>query len=281
MKFGASTFIWVSPFSNENLHIIEKVKNFGFDVLEICIEDPNTIDTDQIKATLDTNGIKALVCGAFGPTRDISSDDKNIREQGVKYLKKCIDISDELGSPLVSGPMYSATGKTRLLSQSEKKQQWDWAVENLQKVADYAGEKCVRLAVEPLNRFETDFLNTVDQGLEFIERVNKDNVGFLLDTFHMNLEEKGIGDAIRMAGKKIFNFHSCENDRGIPGSGHIPWQEVKSALKNVEYDGFVIIESFNSDIKEIARAVSQWRPLAPSQDSIASEGISFLKRLLV
>ncbi|MDQ0220729.1 sugar phosphate isomerase/epimerase [Peribacillus cavernae] len=281
MRFGASTFIWVSPFSNDTLHIIEKVKSFGFDILEICIEDPNTIDTDRIKATLDKNGVKALVCGAFGPTRDISSDDKSIREQGVEYLKKCIDFSAELGSPIVSGPMYSATGKTCLLSHSKKKQQWDWAIDNLKKVANYAGENGVKLAVEPLNRFETDFLNTVEQGLELIEGINEVNVGLLLDTFHMNLEEKNIGDAIRMAGEKIFNFHSCENDRGIPGSGHIPWKEVEIALKDIEYDGYVIIESFNTDIKEIARAVSQWRPLAQSQDSIASEGIVFLKKLLL
>ncbi|MEO2077396.1 MAG: sugar phosphate isomerase/epimerase [Bacillus sp. (in: firmicutes)] len=281
MKFGASTFIWVSPFSNKTLNLIDKVKKIGFDYLEICIEDPETIDVASIRNHLKEVGLQALVCGAFGPNRDISSDDAAIREQGVEYIKKCIDIADELGSPLVSGPMYSATGKTRLLSPDEKRQQWDLAAENMKVVADYALEKGIKLAVEPLNRFETDFLNTVQQGLDFFALVDRENVGFLLDTFHMNLEEKNIGEAIKLAGSKIFNFHSCENDRGTPGTGHIPWNEVFQALKEISYDGPVVIESFTTEIKEIARAVSQWRPLAPSQDSLGEEGLQFLKKVVL
>ena len=281
MKFGASTFIWVSPFSNQTLNLIDKVKNIGFDYLEICIEDPETIDVAAIRNHLDKTGVEALVCGAFGPNRDISSEDAAIREQGLEYIKTCIDIAAELGSPLVSGPMYSATGKTRLLTPEEKEQQWAWAAENMKIVADYAAEKNIRLAVEILNRFETDFINTVQQGLDFLELVDCDNVGFLLDTFHMNLEEKDIAEAIKLAGSKIFNFHSCENDRGTPGTGHIPWNEVFLALKEISYDGPVVIESFTTEIKEIARAVSQWRPLAPSQDSLGEEGLQFLKKAVL
>jgi len=129
MKFGASTFIWVSPFSNQTLNLIDKVKNIGFDYLEICIEDPETIDVAAIRNHLNKTGVQALVCGAFGPNRDISSEDVAIREQGIEYIKTCIDIAAELGSPLVSGPMYSATGKTRLLTPEEKEQQWAWAAE--------------------------------------------------------------------------------------------------------------------------------------------------------
>jgi D-psicose/D-tagatose/L-ribulose 3-epimerase len=281
MKFGASTFIWVSPFSNQTLNLIDKVKNIGFDYLEICIEDPETIDVASIQNQLKEADLQALVCGAFGPNRDISSDDPAIRQQGVDYIKTCIDIAAELGSPLVSGPMYSATGKTRLLSPEDRKEQWDLAAENMRIVADYAAEKGIKLAVEPLNRFETDFLNTVQQGLDFFTLVDRENVGFLLDTFHMNLEEKNISEAIKLAGNKIFNFHSCENDRGTPGTGHIPWNEVFQALKEISYDGPVVIESFTTEIKEIARAVSQWRPLAPSQDSLGEEGLQFLKKAVL
>lgn len=279
MKFGASTFIWVSPFSARTFQLIDKVKMMGFDVLEICIEDPATIPAAQTREYLDRHGIEALVCGAFGPNRDISSDDPDIREQGLAYIKTCVDLAVELGSPLVSGPMYSATGKTRLLAPDEKERQWNYAVDNLKRAADYAGQRGVRLAVEPLNRFETDLINTVEQGLELIERVGQPNVGFLLDTFHMNLEEKKIGEAIRMAGKHIFNFHACENDRSIPGTGHVPWDEVSQALKDVGYDGYVVIEAFTPEIKEIARAVSLWRKLAPSQDAIAEDGIAYLKKV--
>ena len=129
--------------------------------LEICIEDPKTIDPKSIRRRLEKTGIEALICGAFGPDRDASSEDPAVRGQAVDYIKKCIDFARELKSPVVAGPMYSAVGKTRLLSKDEKQKQWQLAVDSLRKAGDYAGEHGVKLAIEPLNRFETDFINTV------------------------------------------------------------------------------------------------------------------------
>jgi len=279
MQFGASTFIWVSPFSNQTLGLVKKVRGMGFDIIEICIEDPATIDVSRINEALKENDLKATICGAFGPDRDASSEDRNVRAKAVNYLEACIDAAGELGSPFVAGPMYSATGKTRLLSRDERAKQWSLAVETLKPVADYAGQRGVQLAIEPLNRFETDFINTVEQGLDLIGRIGTSNVGFLLDTFHMNIEEKDIPAAIRKAGAKLFHFHSCENDRGTPGTGHVEWKEVASALREINYQGPVVIEAFTTEITEIARAVSLWRPLAPSQDSLAQEGLHFLQKI--
>jgi D-psicose/D-tagatose/L-ribulose 3-epimerase len=123
-------------------------------------------------------------------------------------------------------------------------------------------------------------LNVVSQGNDFIDQTGMDNVGFHLDTFHMHLEEKNSGDAIRAAGDRVFHFHACENDRGVPGTGQVHWDEVAKALKEIRYDGPVVIESFTSQVKEIARAVCIWREIAPSQDAIASDGLAFLKELL-
>jgi D-psicose/D-tagatose/L-ribulose 3-epimerase len=279
MRFGASTFIWVSPFSNKTLGLVKKVREMGFDIIEICVEDPATIDASQINEALKENDLAATVCGAFGPDRDASSEDKNVRANAAKYLEACIDAALELGSPFVAGPMYSAVGKTRLLSRDERVKQWSLAVETLKPVADYAGQRGVQLAIEPLNRFETDFINTVEQGLDFLGRIDAPNVGFLLDTFHMNIEEKDIPGAIRNAGSKVFHFHSCENDRGTPGTGHVEWKEVVSALHDINYQGPVVIEAFTTEITEIARAVSLWRALAPSQDSLAQEGLRFLRTI--
>jgi len=279
MQFGASTFIWVSPFSNKTLGLVKKVREMGFDIIEICIEDPATIDVSRINEALKENDLKATICGAFGPDRDASSDDRNIRANAVKYLEACIDAARGLGAPFVAGPMYSAVGKTRLLSPDERAKQWSLAVETLKPVADYAGQRGVQLAIEPLNRFETDFINTVEQGLDLVGRVGATNVGLLVDTFHMNIEEKDIPAAIRKAGSKVFHFHSCENDRGTPGTGHVEWKEVASALREINYQGPVVIEAFTTEITEIARAVSLWRPLAPSQDSLAQEGLRFLQKI--
>jgi D-psicose/D-tagatose/L-ribulose 3-epimerase len=279
MRFGASTFIWVSPFSNKTLGLVKKVREIGFDIIEICIEDPATIDVSRISEALKENDLKATICGAFGPDRDASSEDRNIRANTISYLKACIDAAQELGSPFVAGPMYSATGKTRLLSSDERAKQWSLAIETLKPVADYAGQRGVQLAIEPLNRFETDFINTVEQGMDLVGRIGASNVGFLLDTFHMNIEEKDIAAAIRKAGSKVFHFHSCENDRGTPGTGHVEWKEVASALREINYQGPVVIEAFTTEITEIARAVSLWRPLAPSQDSLARDGLRFLQKI--
>lgn len=276
-KFGASTFIWVSPFSNGTLDLIDKVADMGFDLIEICIEDPASIETERISERLRAANIKPLVCGAFGPDRDVSSDDQAIRNNGKRYIGQCVDIAASLGAPMVAGPMYSATGKVALVSAEKRRQQWAWATENLREAADYAASKSIGLAIEPLNRFETDLVNTVEQGVDLVMRIGRDNVGLLLDTFHMNIEEHSIPDALRRAGKHVFHFHACANDRGIPGRDHLPWSEIERALVDIGYNGPWVIEAFNPDIKEIARAVSLWRPLAVSQDDIGRDGLVFLK----
>lgn len=279
-QFGASTFIWVSPFSSDTLELIDKVAAMQFDFIEICIEDPAKIDTDRIAERLQKAGIRALVCGAFGPDRDVSADDPAVRENGRRYIGQCVDIAAALGAPMVAGPMYSATGKVALVSPEKRSQQWAWATENLRKAADHAASRGVKLAIEPLNRFETDLINTVEQGVDLVSRIGRSNVGLLLDTFHMNIEEHSVPDAIRQSGSHLLHFHACANDRGIPGKDHLPWVEIKKALSNVGYTGPWVIEAFNPDIKEIARAVSLWRPLAQNQDDIGRQGLAFLKAIV-
>lgn len=279
MKFGASTFIWASPFSNATLDLVDKIADLGFDLIEVCVEDPSTIDTAAIRKRIDHAGIGATVCGAFGPDRDMSADDAGTRRNAIAYVKRCADIAAELGADIVVGPMYSAVGRTRMAEPAERKAQRMLAVESIREAADHAGKNGVRLAIEPLNRFETDLINTVDQGVVLVEEVGRENVGLLLDTFHMNIEEKSIPDALRRAGKHIFEFHACSSDRGTPGEDHLPWPEIVKALDGAGYDGAVVIEAFTPKIKEIARAVSIWRPLAESEDALAGNGLAHLKRV--
>jgi D-psicose/D-tagatose/L-ribulose 3-epimerase len=271
------SYIWVSPFTNDKLDQLAHAKKIGFDVYEIAVEDPDAIDAAKVFTEAQRVGIAVHVCGAYGETRDISSDVPEYRENGMAYGKRLIDMAAALRSPYVAGPMYAAVGRTRLASREEKERQTDLAVENMRKLAGYAADKGVSLAIEPLNRFETDFINTVGQGLEFLDRVDCENVGFLLDTFHMNIEEKSLTDAIRMAKGKIFDFHACANDRGTPGEDNFDWAAIRSALADADYSGPVVIESFTPGIKEIAKAVSLWRPLAESPDSLALNGLDFLR----
>ena len=280
MKFGVSSYVWVSPFSNHTTEQLKHAKELGFDIYEIGVEDPSSFDPAYVKQEADMAGIQINICGAFGPERDISSDDSRYRDKGMEYIRTLIDMASVFGSPYVAGPMYAATGKARMASEEERTRQRAYAVDNLRDLAGYAATKGIRLALEPLNRFETDFLNTVDQGVELLDEIGCDNVGLLLDTFHMNIEEKSLGQAIRRAGSRLFDFHACSNDRGTPGQDHLDWDEISKALRDVGYDGAVVIESFTTDITEIAKAVSLWRPLAASQDVLALEGLKFLKENL-
>jgi D-psicose/D-tagatose/L-ribulose 3-epimerase len=278
MRFGANTFIFRSPFSTDrDLDLIPKLKDMGFDLIEVAVEDPALVDTDLLKTALEEHDLGVVTGGAFGPGRNISSLDPVERQAAKDYLIWMIDAAQKLGSDVVNGPMYSAVGKDRLEDPADREQEWQFAVEGLREMAAYADDRGVKLAFEPLNRFETDLVNIVEQGLKLINDVGAPNLGFHLDTFHMHLEEKDSAAAIRKAGDRIFHFHACENDRGVPGTGQVNWKEVFEALVEVGYDGNVVIESFTPEVKSIARAVCIWREIAPDQDSIARDGLKFIK----
>jgi D-psicose/D-tagatose/L-ribulose 3-epimerase len=279
MQFGASTFIWVSPFSNRTLDTIDRVHAMGFDIIEICVEDPDSIDVSAIGARARSVGVNVTICGAFGPSRDLSSSDETVRRAALAYLKRCVDCAGDLDSPFVSGPMYAGVGNTQLLDPPARALQWRRAVASLVESAEYASRRGVKLAIEPLNRFETDLVNTVDQGLRLIGDIGAENVGLLLDTFHMNIEEKDIPAAIGRASGHIVEFHACSNDRGTPGEDHLPWAQIAAALLAARYEGPIVIEAFTPQIREIAKAVSIWRPLAASQDALARDGLKYLRRV--
>lgn len=280
MKFGINSFIWESPFSSESLGLIEKAANMGFDTFEIAVENPNLIQVDELHAALQRHGMQAVVCGVFGPDRDLSSEDPAMRQATEQYITFCIDMAKKLGASIVCGPMYASVGKARLIPAAERRQEWERSVKSMRTLAAYAGEQGVRLAIEPLNRFETDMINTIEQALAYVNDVGHPNIGLHLDTFHMHLEEKDSAEGIRRAGDRVFHFHACENDRGVPGRGQVNWASIAVALRSIGYNGAVVIESFTPEVQSIARAACMWRPVAPDQDTIAREGLAFLKQLL-
>ncbi len=280
MKIGVNTWVWTSPFTTANFDLIAKVKQMGFDIIEIALDDAALIDAPLLRKMAEDNGLEITVCGAFGETRDISSDDPDIRKNGVAYITDSIRFAEQVGSHLFSGPVYSAVGKTRMIPDSERKQAWDWAVENMRAIGPIAADAGVNVGVEPLNRFETDMINLTEQALKLVNDVDHPAYRVHIDIFHANIEEQSIPDAIRLAGSKLGHFHACENDRGTPGTGHQDWNGIRDALKEINYQGPVVIESFTPGAVEIAKAAAIWRKLAPSQDELASGGARFLRDLL-
>ena len=279
-RLGASTWIWTSPFADTELHLVARAKELGFDLLEIAVEDPTLINAERLRDAGAQAGVGFTVCGAFGPDRDLSHDDPAIRRNGIEYVAQCVALAAEIGAPHVVGPMYSAVGKTGMLSPEERAAQRALAVESIKEAAEHAAGLGVRLAVEPLNRFETDLVNTAEQVLELCDLVGSDNVGVLLDTFHMNIEEKSLGNAIRLVGERLLQVHTCENDRGTPGTGNVPWAEVFEAIVELGFEGPLVIESFTPELKEIAKAVSLWRPLDAPSDELARRGAVFISDAL-
>ena len=281
MKFGINTWVWTSPLTTEKLkELAPSVAAIGFDWIEVPIESLNDLDFSEGAAIIKDAGLEVSACAAMGPDRDLIHPDHAVRENGISYLQACIDASETLGATNLVGPLYSAVGRTWQQTPQERAKDLDLLVENLRGLAAYAADHGVILCVEPLNRFETSFINLAEQAVEVVDRVANPACQIMLDTFHMNVEEKSLGDAIRAVGPRLKQLHSCENDRGTPGSGNVTWDEVAQALHDINYAGPLVIESFTPEVKSIARAAAIWRELAPSPEALATGGLKFLKELL-
>jgi D-psicose/D-tagatose/L-ribulose 3-epimerase len=277
---GANLWIWDSPVTTEVIrHHAPRLAGWGFDLIELPMENPSDWSAEDVRSILDQHNLSAGVCAAMGPGRDLTLTDEGVVGSTQDYLRACVDAASGIGAKVIAGPIYSPTGVTGAISADERVVRVTRVAKNVQPVLDHAASSGVMLAVEPLNRFETSLFNTVEQTMELIRAVDHPSLGLLLDTFHMNIEERDIGAAIRLAGDRLFHFHACGNDRGAPGGDNIDWQLIRKALGDIGYDGAVSIESFTSANQTIATAASIWRPLANSQDDIAVDGLKFLQDL--
>lgn len=279
IKFGVSTWLWTSPFTTDSIaELFPKIAQLGFDSVEIAAEDPSLIDAKAVKQGLKEYGLDAVICAAFGPTRDLTNEDPAVHENCFTYIRSCFDLCNALETSFVAGPMYSAVGKARMVPPDQRKKEWELAVKNLRIVCDMAAERNLQIALEPLNRFESDLVNTASDVLRLVNDISHPAAKIMLDGFHMNIEERDVEKAIISVGDKLIHFQVSENYRGTPGTGQTPWDAYKKGLEAINYNGVVSIESFTPENKELAGAVCFWHPMAESQDKFASEGLQFLKK---
>ena len=280
MLFGINTFLFTSPFTNASTSLFPQFKAWGFDSVEIAVEHESHIDPAYIKSELDRNGLVCgTLCGAFGPGRDLRGS-REEQESSLAYIQQLIDMMATLGASTLVGPIYSAVGRAELIPERDRAAQWQLVVEHLKQVCRYAERQGKEIAIEPLNRFETDFINTCGQALRMVEDVGSPALGVHLDTFHMNIEEKDPAKAVLQAGSTLDHFHACGSDRGTPGNDHTDWESIAAALKSIGYQKHVVIESFTSDVLVIAKAASIWREMEPHKNDIATKGLKFLKKAL-
>ena len=274
MRFGANTLIWTMHFGPEHFALLPRTKEAGLDGVEIPIFDPPSFPAAAVRRELERYALKCTACTVIPSGLSLGSADAEVRRKASDYLADCLKAAADLGAELLAGPLYSPVGFFTGVRRTAD--EWRYTVDCWQELRS-AVEQTVPVAIEPLNRFETYFLNTVDDAAALCGEIGDARIGMLIDTFHANIEEKSIGAALRRAGRHLKHLHTCENDRGIPGSGNVNWQEFFAAIRELRYDGWLTIESFGFSLGEIASAASIWRDLAPTPESIAFEGVKFLR----
>ena len=278
MRFGINTFLFTSPFTNESTKLFKTFRKWGFQTVEIPVEDPSHIDPAHVKSQLDYHGLVCgSVCACMGPGRDFRGTPEE-QQTAMDYCKALLDQMVVLDCPSLIGPVYSVVGKADAVEPARQKEEWALVVNNLKALAKYAETRGRQICVEPLNRFETDFLNTCDQGVKLVKAVGSRAVKLHLDTFHMNIEEKLQGPAIRKAGRLLGHFHACGSDRGTPGKGHVPWAPTYKALRAAKYDGRLTIEAFGRAVPALAAATRVWRDFFPNKEEVYKFGFKSMKQ---
>lgn len=273
-QLGVHLMVWSGQVGAAEMDLLPRISEMGYDGVEIPIFNPATIDIAAVRQALMDSGLACTTSTAMAPGLNLI--DPECRTQGIAWLQEIVRTAAALGAHLLCGPLAVPVGELRGRGFTE--QEFDACVRSLQEVAAVAAAEGVILALEPLNRFETFMLNTVQDGVRLMDAVAQPSVGLLLDTFHMHIEEKSTPDAIRRAGTHIKHFHCSENDRGTVGTGQVAWAGTLQALADVHYNGWLVVESFNAVLPQLAGATCIWRPLAESPDTLAAESLAFLKR---
>jgi len=276
MKFGVNTFIWTASFDRSHFSLLPAIKNAGFDGVELPLINPHQVDAEDVRRALAANDLECTFCSVLPAGLSAISDDAGVRIKTQTHLQHCIRVAAEAGSRLIAGPIYSPVGF--LPGRRRNADEWKRAVECYQGLGDILAAHHVALAIEPLNRFETYFLNTAEDAAALCEAVGHSSVGVLFDTFHANIEEKDVPEACRRVGRHLRHVHTSENDRGIPGTGHVDWPGFFRVLRELKYDGWLTIESFGFALGDLSAAASIWRDLAPTPEAIAFDGVKFLKQ---
>jgi D-psicose/D-tagatose/L-ribulose 3-epimerase len=279
VRLGVNLMAWSGRVGPEELGLLEGIAALGYDGVELPIFEPESLDAERVRAALAAAGLGCTASGALPVGASLLEPDE--RARGVDYVDACLAAAARCGASLLCGPYYAPVGN--LPGRPRSAAEWDSAVAGLRAVAERAADRGMVLALEVLNRFETHFLNTAEDALRLVAEVDRPGLGVLLDTFHMNVEEKDPVGAIELAGASLAHVHFSENDRGVVGTGHVAWTAVAEALGRVGYldsDRWIVCETFTGEVAEIAAATAVWRPLVPGPWEYAAESLKFIRSLL-
>ena len=278
MKIGFNMLLWTTNLVEDQFDLLKKIKDVGYDGVEIPIfgGEEKVSHFANIGKVLKDNGLDCTSVTVI-PDEDRSpiSNNEKSRANALEYMKWAIDCSAALGSEILGGPYHQPLGIFSGEPPSQKEK--EYAAKVHQDAADYAKQVSINLSIEPLNRFECYFLNIGQDASDYVDLVDRDNFGYLYDTFHANIEEKDPVGIINKTIKNINHIHISENDRGTPGKGNVPWAETFEAIKNSGYDGWLTIEAFGRALPDLAAATRVWRDFFPSKEEVYEEGYKFIK----
>jgi D-psicose/D-tagatose/L-ribulose 3-epimerase len=280
MKIGMNMLLWtVCAQFDKHEHILDDLKGWGYDAVEFGVDGMTASDIDKFAAKGENIGLDRVALTAF--THDAGcalSPDPAMRQKAKEIIISALQKAEDIGSNVLAGPVYQGLSNTTQVGPTED--EWKWSVDVLRECALVAKEKNIKLAGEPLNRFETWLVNSVQRGYDFAMDVGVDSMGILADTHHSNVEEYDTAKAWEKVMDRIYHVHISENNRGVPGMGHAITPEVFDVLKKSGYDGYLVIEAFNANVPEIYNMLRVWRPFVEDESEVAIKGIEFIKRFV-
>jgi D-psicose/D-tagatose/L-ribulose 3-epimerase len=278
VKYGMNLMLWADDMRDDLLPVLESLRRMGYDGVEVPVFDLDPAKWTAWGKRLDGLGLARTANHVIAPEFDPVSPDPAVQRRAYEHMERVVDCCQAVGATVLAGPHQVALGV--FTGHGATEDEWARSVAHIRRVAEYAAPAGVLLTEEVVNRFELYHLNTMAQAIRFVEDVGHPNCRIHLDTFHANIEEKHPGESIRAAGSRIGYVHISENDRGVPGSGHVAWDETFDALVAIGYDGWLTVESFGDALPNLAAATKIWRPLFDSQEQVAVEGLAFMNRMM-
>jgi D-psicose/D-tagatose/L-ribulose 3-epimerase len=266
---GVISMSYARPFGAAHFPLFARMQAAGMDFCELLVPEPDELDPAEAGRAARDAGLFLQLAARVNLQRNLASGDSSARRAGIEYLCRCIDVAQSCGATIVGGPLYGsplvfAAQAPSLITEAQRQERVKFVAEGLHAAAEFAEGSDVRFAVEPVNRFETDFCNTTQQAMALCALVDHPAVGIMLDTFHMNMEENDLPQAIRAAGALLIHFQANENHRGFLGTGHIDWPPICRALAEIDYQGAITLEPFRRTTNLLSTPLAQWRP--PSHD---------------
>lgn len=279
---GLISMQYARPFTAEHFPLFARMRQLGYDFVELLVPEPGEIDAAAARRALDEAGLGVVLAARVNLQRNLSSDDPALHKAGVDYLRYAADVAAELGAGIVGGPLTGnplvfAGRPPQPVSEAERLARKERCIAGLKAAGDHAAAKGIVLAVEPLNRFESDVLCTTQQAIELLDAVDHPAIRLMLDTFHMHMEEASIAEAIRLAGSRVVHFQANENHRGFPGTGSTDWVAVARALHDIGYGGPISLEPFRRNDDRFGVPFAQWRPPHEDESDRLAASAAFIR----